>query len=92
MITPESSNTGERLTTHEFLQMVTTEQPEIRVLLDVGSQILDLSNHQVATAWLSIAHDTAGATYFDENDELMVLTKNGRTVPLLSSSLSQQGD
>ena len=92
MITPESSNTGERLTTHEFLQMVTTEQPEIRVLLDVGSQILDLSNHQVATAWLSIAHDTAGATYFDENDELMVLTKNGRTVPLLSSSLSQQLD
>ena len=82
----------ERWTSHAFLQLVATQQPEIRVLLDVGSQILDLSNHQVATAWLDISHDTAGAIYFNENDELMVLTRNGTTQPMLSSPLAQQLD
>jgi hypothetical protein len=61
-------------------------------LLDVGSQILDLSNHQVATAWLEIYRDTAGAIYFNEDDELMVLTRNGVIQPMLSSPLSQRLD
>jgi hypothetical protein len=78
--------------THALLGLLATHQPEIRVLLDVGSQILDLSNHQVATAWLEIYRDTAGAIYFNENDELMVLTRNGNTLPMLSSPLSQQLD
>ena len=66
---------GERQTTPEFLRLVTTQRPEIRVLLDVGAQILDFSDSQVAKAWLDITRDTAGAIYFDKNDELMVLTK-----------------
>ena len=40
-------------------------------LLDVGSQILDLSNVQVATAWLKIRRDTAGAIYFSESDKMV---------------------
>ena len=83
---------GERYTTPEFLQLVTTQQPQIRVLLDVGAQILDFSNSQVAEAWLDIAHDAAGAIYFSENDELVVLARNGKTLPMMSSSLSQQLD
>ena len=33
---------GERQTTFEFLRLVTTQLPEIRVLLDVGAQILEV--------------------------------------------------
>ena len=75
--------------THAFLRLVAVQQPEIRVLVDVGSQILDLSNRQVATAWLEISREAAGAIYFDENDELMVLSRNGDSVLLRSSPLSQ---
>ena len=89
MVTHEGD---ERWSTHAFLRLVAKQQPEIRVLLDVGSQILDLSNHQVATAWLEIYRDTAGAIYFDENDELMVLTREGISLPMLSSPLCQQLD
>ncbi|KAF8434543.1 hypothetical protein L210DRAFT_3649044 [Boletus edulis BED1] len=78
--------------THTLFQMVAEQQPEIRVLLDAGSQILDLSNWKVASAWLKISPDTAGAIYFNENDELVVLTRNGKSLPVLSSSLSQQLD
>jgi hypothetical protein len=72
--------------------LVTRQLPEIRVLLDVGAQILDSSNLQVATAWLDISRVAAGAVYFDENDELAVLTRNGRTQLLSSSPLSQRLD
>ena len=89
MLTHESDK---RLATHAFLRLVATQQPETRILLDVGSQILDLSNHQVATAWLEIQRDTAGAIYFNENDELMVLTRNGLIMPMSSSPLCQQLD
>jgi hypothetical protein len=98
LLQPENGSYGvthqgdDRWTTHAFLKLLATQQPEIRVLLDVGSQILDLSNHQVATAWLEIYCDTAGAIYFNENDELMVLTRKGKTLPMLSSPLSQQLD
>ncbi|KAF8121221.1 hypothetical protein EV363DRAFT_954460 [Boletus edulis] len=81
-----------RWSTHAFLQLVTAQQPEIRVLLDVGSQILDLSNLQVAEAWLEISRGAAGAVYFNENDELMVLTRNGTLSHMSSSALSQQLD
>lgn len=89
MVTDQS---GEQQTTPEFLQMVTTQQPQIRVLIDVGAQILDFSNLQVANAWLDIARDANGAIYFNESDELMVLTRNGVVQTMLSSPLSQQLD
>jgi hypothetical protein len=91
MLTHDSES-DERWTTHAFLLLLATQQPEIRILLDVGSQILDLSNRQVATAWLEIYRDTAGAIYFDDNDELMILTRNGTIVPMRSSPLCQQLD
>ena len=83
---------GERQTTLEFLRLVTTQLPEIRVLLDVGAQVLDFSNRQVTEAWLDIARVAAGAIYFNENDELTVLTRNGITQLLSLSPLSQQLD
>ena len=78
--------------TNAFLELLATQEPEIRVLLDIGSQILDLSNYQVAAAWLEIYGNTTGAIYFNEHDELMVLTRNGIIVPLSSSPLCQQLD
>ena len=81
-----------RWTTQAFLRIMTIQQPRIRVLLDVGSQILDLTNHQVATAWLEISRETAGAIYFNEDDEVMVLTRRGHSSRLPASPLSQQLD
>ena len=81
---------GERRSTVEFLRTVAMQQPEIRVLLDVGAQILDFSNRQVAEAWLDIVYDAAGAVYFNEMDEVMVLKRNGTSQPLSSSPFSQR--
>ncbi|KAI9572507.1 hypothetical protein HD554DRAFT_2185528 [Boletus coccyginus] len=83
---------GKRQTTLEFLRLVTTQRPEIRVLLDVGAQILDLSNHEVAEVWLDIARAADGAIYFGWDGELVILTRNGIVQPMSSSPLSRQLD
>ena len=82
--------------TPEFLKIVAAQQPEIRVILDVGAQILDVSNRDLAREWLNLcAPGTSGAIYFgdfDDMDELMVLTRNGRSQPLRTSSLAHRLD
>ncbi|KAF8557183.1 hypothetical protein OG21DRAFT_1601805 [Imleria badia] len=83
---------GNRRTTLELLKMVVDQDPEIRVFLDVGAQILDLSNYQVAKTWLGLGSASEGAVYFNEDDELMVLTKDGHCRSLISSPLAQQLD
>ena len=82
---------GKPTKTLEFLKMVVGQQPEICVLLDVGAQILDISNRDLARAWLNLTNKV-GAIYFDENDTPMAFTRNGNTQPLMASSLAQQLD
>ena len=83
---------GERRTTCEFLEILVAQKPEIRVLLDVGAQMLDLENYELAKAWLAISLNTSAAIYFNEDDEPMVLTRDGSTHLLISSSFAQQLD
>ncbi|EFX03462.1 hypothetical protein CMQ_390 [Grosmannia clavigera kw1407] len=76
----------------------------LRVILDVGAQILELSNRQVASLWLKMmrerhAHVEAAvetaveaAVYFDDREELMVLDKRGRAEPLRISPYADQLD
>ena len=92
MVTSDENTDSERWTTIKFLRMTAAQNPPIRVLLDVGAQILDLSNIQVAKAWLDYtpAAEAAGAIYFSEDDKLMVLARNGTTQLLSLSPLAQQ--
>ena len=83
---------GERRTTHEFLKILVAQKPEIRVLLDVGAQMLDLQNRELAEAWLAVSPNSSAAIYFSEDDELTVLTRDGSPQLLLSSPFAQQLD
>ena len=83
---------GERRTTLDLLRLVANQEPQIRVFLDVGAQILDSSNYQVAKAWLDLCSGSDGAIYFNEDDELMVLTKDGARRSLISSPLARRLD
>ena len=84
--------TGKRRSTREFLQILVAQTPKIQVLLDVGAQMLDLQNHDLARAWLDISPYTSAAIYFNEDDELMVCTRDSSTQLLRSSPFEQQLD
>lgn len=83
---------GTRRTTCQFLDILAEQRPEIRVLLDVGAQMLDLQNRELAEAWLAVSPTSSAAIYFSEDDELTVLTRDGGTQLLLSSPFAQQLD
>ncbi|KAH9051484.1 hypothetical protein EDB87DRAFT_1582498 [Lactarius vividus] len=48
------SNDGECESAGAFLQRLTSHVPEVRVLLDVGAQMLELENEELARDWLSL--------------------------------------
>ncbi|KAG8923469.1 hypothetical protein FRC02_011119 [Tulasnella sp. 418] len=77
-----------------FLHLLNDLKPEIRVLLDVGAQILKLSNEEVAAEWLD-SNSNPGViaiVYFDTDDEIQVRGRNGEVEPFVSSPFRQQMD
>jgi hypothetical protein len=71
-----------------LLQSVVTGEHNIRVVLDVGAQILELDNLQVAELWLRITvHDPEiqAAVFVDSKDEVCVLDRDGHVESLQSS-------
>jgi hypothetical protein len=71
-----------------LLQIIKAMRPVVRVILDVGAQILEFSNQQVVEKWLGMWKDrqkTEAAVFFNENDEISVIDRKGQ-VELLQVS------
>ncbi|KAH8997135.1 hypothetical protein EDB86DRAFT_928055 [Lactarius hatsudake] len=83
---------GERESAEAFLRRLIKHEPEIRVLLDVGAQMLELQNEELARHWLSLKPHISAAIYFNESDHLTVLTQDGTIEPLISSPFNRQLD
>ncbi|KAI9824844.1 MAG: hypothetical protein M1819_000796 [Sarea resinae] len=78
-----------------LLSTVTKMDLAVRVILDVGAQILELSNLQIAQKWLSMSTDhqgTKAVVFFNDDDELSVLDRTGRIELLQTSPFAEQLD
>ncbi|PQE10789.1 p-loop containing nucleoside triphosphate hydrolase protein [Rutstroemia sp. NJR-2017a BBW] len=76
-----------------ILNIAITSKPEVRVILDVGAQIVELSNEQVARRWLSIAPPRVkAAIFFDSSHVLCVLDREEIKEPLHKSPYEKQLD
>jgi hypothetical protein len=78
---------GRRMTEEGLLRRL--QRLQIRVLLDAGAQILEMSNEQVAKKWLLIDPTAPAAVYFDRRDIAMVCYRQGTTMPLLVSPFAE---
>lgn len=87
-----NDQTGKSMPGKAFIDMLASQYKDIRVLLDIGAQMLDMSNRAVAERWLSKHHrdDVEAAVFFDGGDELIVLKRDGTTEPLRSSPYRQR--
>ncbi|KAI5991231.1 hypothetical protein EDD15DRAFT_2449545 [Pisolithus albus] len=83
---------GRRRTTTEFLTLVAEQKPEIRVILDVGAQVLELQNNELAARWLELKSDALAAIYFNDKDELIVRSREGTIQSFLDSSYAGRLD
>lgn len=70
-----------------ILQWISDQEHQIHVLVDVGAQMLEMTNHMVAKEWLLrlSQHSADAAVFFNEDDVVMVLDRNGQTEPLAIS-------
>ena len=83
---------GERESATAFLERLIKKDPEIRVLLDVGAQMLELQNEALARHWLSLQPDISAAIFFNDSDHLTVVTSDGTIEPFISSPFNRQLD
>jgi hypothetical protein len=78
-----------------LLNLVVSMEPPVQVILDVGAQILELDNAQVAAAWLKRVPESQGkkaVVYFNNRDELCVIDQQGCVESLQTSPYNQQLD
>ncbi|KAJ5527297.1 hypothetical protein N7513_011456 [Penicillium frequentans] len=71
-----------------ILDLVLSLDRPVQVILDVGAQILELSNHDVAVHWLRMLPEQGSiqaVVFVNQNDEICVLDRSGR-VELLQIS------
>ncbi|KAJ7708800.1 hypothetical protein B0H17DRAFT_1124601 [Mycena rosella] len=76
-----------------LLCRVVQQEAPVTVLLDVGAQVLELQNEQVAREWLKLDSrpEIEAAVYFDpSSDEICVISRDGRIQPLSSSLYKAQ--
>ncbi|KAH8798597.1 hypothetical protein F5884DRAFT_687263 [Xylogone sp. PMI_703] len=68
--------------------------PPVRVILDVGAQVLELQNEEVVRKWLSMVSESEAqaAIYFDSRNELCVLGRDGTKELLQVSPFAKQMD
>ncbi|KAM4057153.1 putative very large low complexity protein [Hirsutella rhossiliensis] len=79
----------------QLIKAIVGMRPGVRVILDVGAQVLEMSNEQVAQAWLELTenHDkTEAALFCDEDDEFVVIDRRGHKEPLKTSPFAKQLD
>jgi hypothetical protein len=90
LLPPRSSS--ESSDAESFLNIVNQMEAPTRVVLDVGAQILEMSNYQVAEAWLKMSNPstTKAAVFFNDNEELTVLDRHDHTEPLQTSAFAKQ--
>ena len=70
-----------------LLRKIISAQPAIRVIIDVGAQILEWTNEQTARQWLSRVSklEVDAAIFFNDSDEIVVLDHSGK-VEILATS------
>ena len=87
-----TESNGERESATAFLQRLVKKDPEIRMLLDVGAQMLELRNEELARHWLTLRPDVSAAIFLNDSDHLTVVTSDGTIEPFISSPFNRQLD
>jgi hypothetical protein len=90
LLPPKTSRTGSDA--EHLLEVVNSMDPRPRVLLDVGAQVLELTNLQVAKKWLNMSSgdSTKAVVFFNDDEELSVLDRRGCVELLQVSPFAKQ--
>ncbi|KAJ9413498.1 hypothetical protein QL093DRAFT_2594586 [Fusarium oxysporum] len=86
---------GAALDSRSLLDMVIHMDPNTRVILDVGAQVIEFTNLEFSKEWLKCYKDeeyTQAVIFFNDSDEIMVLDRSGKVEELQTSPFADQPD
>lgn len=91
---PEEAK-GTPFNSRRLLDMISGMDTHTRVVLDVGAQVIDLTNLQFAKRWLARYQNedkTQAVICFNDDDEIVVLDRSGKVEDLETSPFAEQLD
>lgn len=74
---------GRHLSELDLLEMISTMG--IRILIDVGAQVLEMDNLSLVKEWLRVDPERPAAVYFNAENKPFVYYRRGHQMPLLAS-------
>lgn len=83
---------GRQLSAERLVSYLHGLDSTIRVLIDVGAQVLDTTNRDFVKVWMEAASDVDAGIFFDEDDDVMVLTRDLKLEKLAVSSFQNRID
>ncbi|KAH8827595.1 hypothetical protein DL96DRAFT_1599589 [Flagelloscypha sp. PMI_526] len=92
VLNPENSRyhvTDHRPEGRQLINTILSMPENVRVLLDIGAQVLDMTNLEVAKYWLKGSQADA-AIFFDHNDTLTVVRRDETFEPFHASIYREQ--
>ncbi|KAL4963332.1 uncharacterized protein BDV14DRAFT_201959 [Aspergillus stella-maris] len=93
VLTPERDASQAISDTQALLNMVVGLDPPAQVILDVGAQILELTNLEVARTWLGMLPEQGpvqAVVFVNDSDEICVIDRTGLVEPLQISPFGKQ--
>ena len=82
---PLSSNTAKSSSAVNILETITSNDPSVKVLIDVGAQILDVTNLEVIQTWLQFRNDIQAGVFFDNDGSAVTVSRDGKREKLANS-------
>ena len=64
----------------DILKTISSTSPSLKLLLDVGALMLELSNQSLVQEWLKLRPDLEAGVFFDDNNDLRIVDKKGNVV------------
>ncbi|KAJ4127295.1 hypothetical protein NW765_017247 [Fusarium oxysporum] len=86
---------GAALNSKSLLDMVISMDPNTRVILDVGAQVIEFTNLEFSKEWLKCCEGeehTQAVIFFNDSDEIIVLDRSGKVEELQTSPFANQLD
>lgn len=80
---------GQQMPAEHLLEFITNVEPKIRVLIDVGAQVLDKCNEDVVRYWMQLIPSVDAGVYFDADDNIMILPRDDPIAESLAASSFQ---
>ena len=83
---------GHSIGSRSILKRLVLQKPPVRVLLDVGAQMLDMRSTEIVSTWLSISKDIEAIVFFDDQDRLVIMSRDEVIESFESSQFGQKLD